>query len=61
VVVDLRILLIEENDHTVVEYKPEDDIEGVMKQQKKYSNLRQAIENDPELRDLLKSIRDKQQ
>jgi hypothetical protein len=60
-ILNLWILLIDENDHTVVEYKPEDNIEGVMKQQKKFGNLRQAIENDPELRDLFKSILDKQQ
>jgi hypothetical protein len=61
-ILNLWILLIDENDHTVIEYKPEDDIEGVMKKQKNFSigNLRQAIENDPKLRDLFKSILDKQ-
>ena len=62
-ILNLWILLIDENDYIVTEYKPENDFEGVVKNQKKISigNLRQVIENNPELRDLFKSILDKQQ
>ncbi|OGL45262.1 MAG: hypothetical protein A2W05_03930 [Candidatus Schekmanbacteria bacterium RBG_16_38_10] len=57
---NLWILLIDENDHTVNEYKPEDDIKGVMKKQKKFSteDLIQALKNNPELRDYAKSLID---
>ncbi len=57
---NLWILLIDENDHAVNEYKPEDDIKGVLKRQKNISieDLVQALKNNPELRDYAKSLID---